>query len=363
MNSDDMAVTVLELSGDPYQRGLTHGRLLQDQIESLVQLLAADVRHRYDVSYAEFAERFVGSTGFVDAARKSTPELLDEIQGIAVGSGQSHEVALTLNFMDEYWVHALPGFEACSSFGGRSVGGSTPFVAQNMDLPILYDGYQVVLRIEQPEGSAAVLSYAGCVGLNGVNSAGVGICCNTLMQLRGSRGGLPVAFVVRGALARGTARDARRFIESVEHASGQNYVLGDPAYLCCLECSAGKVVEWTPPGESAFVWHTNHPLVNDDVNTAEVGENTVARLSSLESRLGGAAGSDSQDLALSTLRAHDSHEFPVCVPRGRGAAFTFAGTLMELAPEPALHVSNGPPDTNPLQRVAVTAGSAIGVVG
>ena len=95
---------------------------------------------------------------------------------------------------------------------------------QNMDLEGLRNGFQVLLHIKYPGSTheVMVVSNAGCIGWNGMNNKGIGICCNTLLQLSNCRDGLPVNCIVRGVLEQTTEVDAVKFVQQVKHASGQN---------------------------------------------------------------------------------------------------------------------------------------------
>src|SRR5205085_8791957 len=108
------------------------------------------------------------------------------------------------------------------------------------------------------------LTQAGCIGVNGMNNRAIGICCNAVWQLTGSRDGLPVACIVRGVLRQRSEDEAAAFLRQAKHASGQNYLLGGPARAYSFECSAGKVSQFKPADRDDVVWHTNHPLANDD---------------------------------------------------------------------------------------------------
>ena len=90
------------------------------------------------------------------------------------------------------------------------------------------DGYQVLMRIdgEENQPDQLILTLPGLVALNGMNSAAVGVCVNTLMQLKASSEGLPVAFVIRGILALTDKDKVLKFIKETKHASGQNYIIG-----------------------------------------------------------------------------------------------------------------------------------------
>jgi len=61
--------------------------------------------------------------------------------------------------------------------------------------------------------------------VNGLNNRAVAINCNALLQLAPSKRGLPVAFIVRSVLEKGSFEEALCFVKAIDHASGQNYLL------------------------------------------------------------------------------------------------------------------------------------------
>jgi predicted choloylglycine hydrolase len=352
------------LEGTPHERGLTHGKTLKDQIHELMKRWKADLTERYKMDADAFIKRFLKHTDFPAAIKKWTPDLLDEVNGIAQGAAVDVDSILVFQLIDEYWVNG-PGIagEHCSALGVARNGDRPSMIAQNMDLEGFRDGFQAVLCIRYPKSKreALVLTHAGLIALNGLNNRALGICCNTLTQLANCRDGLPVACVVRGVLQQESEEAALDFLHKIKHASGQNYILGGPNRVYALECSAGKVSRFTPAAGADRVWHTNHPLVNDDFNAAyretlakkentKKEENSVLRLQSLQKRL-------SQEKAVmdliaikAALTARDVADHPVCRPyKNPKSNFTFASTIMVLADKPALHVAPGPPDVHPYQ--------------
>src|SRR5262245_57332293 len=95
---------VLVLQGSPFQRGLTQGRTLQRQIRQLVQLWKADLAQRYKTEADTFIKRFVRETDFSPALKKWAPDLLEEIRGLAAGSGVEGDTMFAFQFIDETWV-------------------------------------------------------------------------------------------------------------------------------------------------------------------------------------------------------------------------------------------------------------------
>jgi isopenicillin-N N-acyltransferase like protein len=352
---------VLRLSGSAYERGLQHGRQLRSEITRIVALWKDDLRNEYKVDPDTLIREFLAGTNFTPAIKRWTPDLLDEIRGIADGAGQTFDTVLAFQLMDEIWVFAdKRAANRCSAMGISKADSHPAYVAQNMDLETFRDGFQVVLHIAEsshvPE--QFVFTSAGMIALNGVNNRSVAIACNTLMELSASSDGLPVAFVVRGVLGHFDGQAAITFLKNVRHASGQNYILGVHDHVYDFECSAGKVVEFRPVTDGSVVYHTNHRLVNDDtkpkLSDLESGGlvNSKTRFASLVARLGKPAAQIDDGVIKDTLRSKDSEQYPVCRPNKPGAfAFTFGATIMSLSDKPSLEVSMGPPDVNPFVRL------------
>src|SRR5262249_5207947 len=125
---------VLVLEGTPRDRGLTHGRAMRDQIHEAVRLWKTALANAFKMDADTFIHRFVRQTNFVAAIKKWTPDLLDEIQGMAEGAGVDFDTMLTLQLPDECFVNgeAVAG-DRCSSLGCGKSGGQPTRVAQNMD--------------------------------------------------------------------------------------------------------------------------------------------------------------------------------------------------------------------------------------
>jgi hypothetical protein len=311
-----------------------------------------------------FIERLLAKTDFVPAIRKWTPDLLEEVEGIAEGSGIDFRTILAFQLLDESWAHGKRvAAEHCSALGRGKTVAHPSAVAQNMDLEGFRDGFQVLLHIKAPSGlETFVFTQAGLIALNGVNNRGIGVVVNTLSQLTFSSEGLPVAFVIRGLLARETQQEAIDFVRRLPHASGQNYIIGGPKRPYDYEASAGKVVLLETPSGSSTVYHTNHPLANDDYQAdyrelllkdgeSKLNQNSRGRYEALRKRLAQPPSGDLSTWIGSVLRSRDSERHPVCRRLAdKTRTFTFGSTIMLLADTPEIWVSPGPPDQYRYQR-------------
>jgi hypothetical protein len=350
----------ITVSGTGYERGLQHGELLSTEIGEIIAKWKADTEAALDRDADLVLDEFFEYADFTEAIKKWTPDLYDEVQGIADGSGRAFREVFVLNLLDEFWVF-VDNLEHhhCTGLGVPATGSRPTYIAQNMDLDRYTDGFQVLMRIpgddQYPE--QLILTYPGLIALNGLNADGVGVCVNTLMQLKASSSGLPVAFVIRGLIRKTDEKEIMDFIQRVEHASGQNYLIGIRDEVYDFEASASKVVRFDPENPNRSVYHTNHPLVNDDVKPwyaehdpmlpvkqrAEPG-NSQYRFEAAERRISTAAAVDDSTIA-GTLRSKDHDQHPVCRTNQEGGnVFTFASVIMTLSDPPELKVVAGPPD-------------------
>jgi hypothetical protein len=361
MRTQDLRV--IELSGTARQRGRIYGESERSRIESVLGRWFAHLEHLHRIPAASYIAEFLAGTDFVSAIRRETPHLLEEIEGIAEGAGVAASTVLALNLMDEEWWFGNRRLaqaqgdsgDHCSALAITGQPGLPTYLAQNMDIAPWTDEHQVLLRVRYPESDleSLVFTFSGMLALNGMNRAGLGVCCNTLSQLRPSVEGLPVVFVVRAILERQSFQDAVDFVRGVRHASGQNYTIGSPDRVVSLECSASRIAHYVPGEDANRVWHTNHPFVNDDRIGRETDtrtstpSNSEIRYTCLTRRIGAPGTRITPELIKDTLRSHDDPDNPVSRPAHPGdpfrMGFTAGSTIFVLGDDPYLELAAGPP--------------------
>ena len=189
---------------------------------------------------------------------------------------------------------------------------------------------------------------------NGLNDRGLGVCVNAVTQLAYSPKGLPVDFVIRGVLRRKTFEEAIEFLETIQPAAPQTYVLGGPTKAGVFERSAAKMARFLPFEGAEFSYHTNHPMVNDDYDPKfpdmlKRREMTVEEYQGRCRRfqfLGGLLKDNTADLDLESIkRIFGNRE------AGINNEGTYGCTIMVLGERPELHISPGRPDEAPYQTL------------
>ncbi len=345
---------MVTLGGTPFQRGEAHGEELRDLIVARHARWSEALVRETGQHPDSYCHEFLAATDFIPAIEQWTPNLLAEVRGLARGSGLDFDKCLVNQLGDEEWWYlpsrATDGERArCSALAIASSSGQPTLLAQNMDIERLSDGTQVVLRLLADNGDPETLVFtnAGCIGLNGCNAHGIGIACNTLLQLPYNRAGLPQAFVVRALLRAPTLGEGVSLLHEVPHASGQSYLLGDPTGIANLECDAQSARR--VPEHDGRVWHTNHPITGPVTEWNETSDSAI-RYAAMTDALTSPAPLRTQEVKSILAEA------PLCKPlNGPSESFTFGCTVMELSDETTFEIAPGPADRTPFARLTFTS--------
>lgn len=362
---------VLELTGTAYERGYTHGYILKKSIAELYSKWKKSIRKETGKDPDSVISDFLHTSKYQEAIRKWTPDLLEEVRGIAEGSGQSFDDVFAFQLIDEYWgyldrlEHGSVDKDHCSAIGIAATKEHSTIVAQNVDIDTFMQGHQVIFHImgSPNEPEQLIVSSAGFIGFVGVNTAGLGIVINALTDLNNSVDGLPVTFVTRGALKKSPS-EALKFLKKIKHATGQNYIVGTKSRVYNYEASANEVIEFFPTPDPDLVYHTNHSIGNHDVKPwmqeyhrrilteKNLQSNSLTRYNSLAKRLKSTPSTEKTSWVKNILRSKDDPRFPICVSYDPNSiAFTFSSVLFVLDETPYMEVTNGSPDVSDYQKI------------
>ncbi len=355
------------LEGGPRERGRIHGETLRAKIRELGEAWKKGLGRAEGETVEDYLALFVKETRFQDAIRKWTPDLLEEIHGIAEGSGLPFDTVYAMQLVDEEWWWSMnrrlrtgeKKGDKCTVVAGPRQGDDPALVAQNIDIPGYGHGFETVLRIRAAgtDVEQMVVTYAGFIAMNGLNSRGVAVCMNALLPLDNTVEGLPVSCIVRGVLERPDRASAEAFLTAVRHASGQAYTLGDPKGIGGFEGSAKGAARVPADPATGRIVHTNHPLASEDfgiigrrVQEQEKTEshrgmaNSRCRFDSAAKRVLDPATRLTIAAAKAALGAHDAKDQPVCRHfRSPEDGYTAACTIFELGVSPKLHLAANPP--------------------
>ncbi|HEX3481748.1 MAG TPA: C45 family peptidase [Kofleriaceae bacterium] len=236
---------------------------------------------------------------------------------------------------------ALPGHsgrerplseDGCSVVWAESPTGR--ILAQTWDMHATAIPYVMMLRVpESPDGPpATLLSVTGCLGMAGMNAARVAIAINNLYSTDATLGVVWPA-VVRRALHRRTATDARDAIATSPIGSGHHYFVADRRQAFAIEASGTRRKQVFGGGRAYC--HTNHCLDGDVAARSKVppASTTYDRMRWLETDLSRAPIADLPD-AWGRLGSEDGWPRSVCTnmatPESPHGAATCGAIAMNL---------------------------------
>jgi hypothetical protein len=333
----------------PYGRGYQHGAALQYVIQKGLAQWKQWINEtlgQQDVEM-EIAE-FIHDTDYLQGIREHTPDLYEELQGIAKGSGVDFQTLYAYQMFDEFVVHAVEKYRLahCSGFGVYGRDGLPNILGQNNDLPPYYAGTHTVLRIEYPRRhEVLVFTWAGLLAQNGVNNQNVGVVMNIVPTAKGRKDGVPMPYIIRSILEKKSRDEAVTFLVSLGgSAAPMNFIIGDAGKVVTVENTADGAKVFEDFHGEDWVAHTNHHL---DLNTSTLAEGavskTVERLTKLEELLKGESAEIDAERAKGIFRTK-----PVLKNFDTDPGFpTMESIVIELIPgNPRIHVSPGPPDGN-----------------
>lgn len=246
-------VAVVHAGGDPYEVGRAHGGARAGALRAFVDdglcRLNRVVRPALSMDALRPAIRAHGAV--IEAA---TPNLAEEVRGLAAGAGISHDEALLLQLRREVmgYRRVRPSGD-CTTYARA---GAEPVLAQTVDLNGNLDDQLAVLDIDR---RSLVLSFAGLLGYLGVNSDGLAVGLNLVLGGRWWPG-LPPYLAIRHLLdTAGDVAEAIEILRGLPLASSRSIMLCDPERVAYVEILADeqRVVR------GADLTHTNHYLHPD----------------------------------------------------------------------------------------------------
>jgi isopenicillin-N N-acyltransferase like protein len=272
---------ILDLTGNAFERGYAHGVQARTRVAGSVRCYAT-LFASCGIDWKEAQHR---ASAFRDIII-GCGDLIDEIEGIAAGSGFHANEILALNCRTEILPPMFLGMEVVGDDAARKrnaalglfdIGECTSFsvsgtrcadhatrVAQNWD----WIGYQrqnvVILRVKNRGGSVGnwpdylTLTEAGILAKIGVNSHGLAIGLN-ILRANNDRTtiGMPAHIFQRLALDYDCIESLAEFAKCLKFSGSSNAILGD---------ISGRVasLEYSPNGvaiiaaDQGVVAHTNH---------------------------------------------------------------------------------------------------------
>lgn len=247
----DTHIPYAKLIGSPHEIGLQHGQAAKGQIAKAIEIYSQLYLDSKGVSWEEARRR----------AEKYLPilqgtDILEELNGIALGSGRDLADILTLNVRSEITMVDIS--DGCTSLAQADSATGDVFVGQNWDWIPEVDETTIWLEVIQPgKPKLLFLAEAGIIGKYGFNSEGLAIMLNAISANEVSYDKLPIHFTLRKALEQESVEAAVKYLEESGCASCANLLMGDPTQFVSVEISP-RGIGIIQPDATGVVSHTNH---------------------------------------------------------------------------------------------------------
>ncbi|MFF4251309.1 C45 family autoproteolytic acyltransferase/hydrolase [Streptomyces sp. NPDC001663] len=268
------SVPLLELSGPPRARGLTHGRALAGRLRGFLDDSLARLGHLGDRP-VDLDSLRPDIAAHREVVTRALPDLAEEIDGLAAGAGVDRDAAWLLQLRRELLGYSRVTAGDCTTYA--SVLGE-PVLAQTVDLNGNLDDQIAVLAVSGPRHRSLVLSFAGLLGYLGVNDAGIAVGINLVLGGEWEPG-VPPYLAIRHVLdTADTVDQAVETLRELPLASSRSFMICGADRTVCVEAlgSQRSVLE----GDELA--HTNHFL---DAGFAERDEINIFAKNSSRRRL------------------------------------------------------------------------------
>lgn len=260
------AFPLIEVSGDPGERGRQYGRQAGGRIRKGIGHYGAQLQRLG-----------LGAAQVRDLVRLYLPIIEDfdesyipEMRGIAEGANLSFEEIVLLNARTEILKLAekpklraqlaacADGCTAVAVMPGATAEGAL-IHAQNWDWKAECAETSVVLRIRREDGpDILTFTEAGGLARSGMNSAGIAITANYLMSDRDYReAGVPLALIRRKVLQQEYLAHAMRAVYATGKSASNNMMVSHSGGICIdFECAPDETFQLHP--EDGLLVHANH---------------------------------------------------------------------------------------------------------
>ena len=253
-------IPMIEIHGSHYQMGCQYGEACRDQIahsiESARQLLA-DAYSNLQLTWESAA---IQARKYLPFAEERFPRYVEEMKGIADGSGLDFNAVAVVNVMEAVTMDALH-LTKCTSIAlaqERTTNGHV-LIAHNEDWVPEDEPDLVILRARPADGpSFLAMTYGALLPNIGLNADGIAQCCDSVYPCD-SRIGTPRVIASRAILSATTPGEAIRCTLSPQRAAGYNHLIAhESGELYNVEVSARRFA--VLPSENGCIVHTNHYL-------------------------------------------------------------------------------------------------------
>ncbi len=347
---------IIPVEGTPYECGEQHGSKARTIIEESL-LNYRETFGRFQLSWGQIVKL---ARKFLPAIQEYDPNVIEEMKGIAAGSGQAFDDILVLNARSELVFMSRAGkkTELEEAGEGCTVMAATPEVTEsghtiighNIDWLAATQKTYVILKKKRKNAlNCVTFLEAGIVGKTGFNGAGIVSFGNALVTDK-MRPGIPSQIILNKVLNSHTVAEAIQNFLPPNRAASINRVIASAEGLCINIEASPEEFNYLYP-EDGIIVHTNHFLGKNtnirDMNPAAF-PNTLTRRYQALKLLSAETGRITRETLRKIYRNHIDKPNSICMHedpyryKGRETVKTVVSLILDLN-EMQLDIAMGPP--------------------
>jgi isopenicillin-N N-acyltransferase-like protein len=344
----------IEVAGTPRELGRQLGEAAGEQIRGFCAIAMERVNKTVAISKASAMAVARESIPF---AEQYAPHMIEELRGAAEAARVSLEDLMLLQVRNQ-----LKADDAgCTSFSIGQPARRERIVAQNWDADPALDPFTVVLT-RKPVGKPAfmTITQAGLIAYIGFNSAGIGLCANTL-PAPSRRLGVPHYFQMREMYEATSLAEATEAVRRAERAIPANIMMTTPQGPANMEVTLDAVHVLGGDG-TGLVTHTNHcrhpelVAINDSFPELIQSHARQARIDRLLALPESHSSTTSFDASVNRLKTvlsdHDGYPRSICRHVNDEQPTGFWQTVFSVIIEPErqqMQITRGTPCSHPYE--------------
>ena len=299
----------MDLSGEPYDRGFKYGEVCKNLVARMIEeqfyqefsgRLTKDQLLRYARKYEPFIKDY-------------SPEIADELKGMAEGSGRSYEEIIMVNALEERSAFEHSRCTAFAATGNATRKGET-YAGQTWDgiENEWWDGELSLLFKVRRKNGPDILDYTnpGILACAGLNSNGISINWNTVPQ-KEMIAGVPSYIIVAEVLKQKTLGEALDAVRRANRAGYFNFVITNETELYDVEATPSDL-DISYSGEC--IGHANHFVSDMFRSTQNVGVTacSIIRHNRMNRLLRENRGKIDLETCMSFMRDHVDYPSSIC---------------------------------------------------
>jgi isopenicillin-N N-acyltransferase-like protein len=274
-----MKIPVISIDGTPYEIGYKHGKETREAIQRNFRFYLHLMNHYSSVEYDQV---ITDTRKFIPYIENIDSELIEELEGVAKGSGMRFEEILALNSRYELSFAYTSAASNKITSSGCTAFALNPEVTQNQhtlagqnwDYRPGVENSCVILRIKQKRKPDIIMhTEAGIIGHKaGLNSAGLGVFGNYIRCEKDTfQTGLPACIKMRIILNSVNLTDCLKILMNYEGPNSFNTIIVHrDGEAIDVECTPDDTFFLYP--KQGILVHTNH-FLSSSLRVKDTGKN------------------------------------------------------------------------------------------